>query len=103
MDERKIKIDEDLLRNYYKNKGFYNVNIKSSYAKNINNKFFELNFNIDAGIKYYFKNINLDLDDDFDENNFKNIKIITNSLIGKKYSQKKLDNILDEINTIALE
>ena len=103
LDERKIKVDEDLLRKYYKNKGFYNVNIKSSYAKNINNKFFELNFNIDAGIKYYFKGINLKLDEEFDETNFKNINEIINNLIGKKYSQKKLDNILDEINKIALE
>ena len=39
LDERKIKNDENLLRNFYKNKGYYNVDIKSSYAKNINNEF----------------------------------------------------------------
>ena len=35
-------IDENLLKDFYKNKGFYNVKIKSSYVKNVDNKFFEL-------------------------------------------------------------
>ena len=57
LDERKIKIDENRLNEFYKNKGYYKVNVKSSYAKNINNEFFELNFNIDAGDKFFFGNI----------------------------------------------
>ncbi len=103
LDERRIKNDENLLRNYYKNKGYYNVNVKSSYAKNINNENFELNFNIDAGKKYFFKDINFKIDDTFDELNFINIEKLINKLKGKKFSQKKLDNILNEINKIALQ
>ena len=52
--KEKLKMMKILLKNYYKNKGYYNVNVKSSYAKNINNKYFELNFNIDAGEKILF-------------------------------------------------
>ena len=103
LDEQKIKIDENLLKDYYKNKGYYKVNVKSSYAKNINNKFFELNFNIDAGKKYFFDTISLNLNEDFDEFNFKNIKKNISELIGEQYSQKKLRNIIDDINKIALE
>ncbi len=103
LDERKIKIDENLLKNFYKNRGYFNVNVKSSYAKNINNKFFELNFNIDAGNKFYFKDLKLDLGDNFDSLNFKIINKKINKLKGKRYSKKKLINILDEINKIALE
>ncbi len=103
LDERKIKLDENLLLEFYKNKGFYNVKVKSSYAKNIENKFFELNYNIDAGIKYYFKEININFIDSFDKTNFKNIIEIKNKLIGKKYSKKKLETILDEINQVSLE
>ena len=103
LDEQKIKIDENLIKNFYKNKGYYKVNVNSSYAKNIDNKFFELNFNIDAGEKYFFENINLNLNNDFDVLNFENINKLIKKLIGEQYSQKKLDNILDEINKITLD
>ena len=102
LDERKIKIDENLLLNFYKNKGYYNVNIKSSYAKNINNEFFELNFNIDSGEKYFFKDIKLNLNDNFDRENFENIEHLIKKIKGKKFSQKKIDEILDVINKTSL-
>ncbi len=103
LDERKIQIDEQLLRNFYKNKGYFNVNIKPSYAKNINNKFFELNFNIDAGKKYYFNEINLKADDFFDTENFDYLLKIINDLKNQKFSEKKLNEIIDEINLLALQ
>ena len=52
-----IKNDESLLKKYYKTKGYFNVDVKSSYAKNINNQYFQLIFNIDAGKKYFFNDI----------------------------------------------
>ncbi len=102
LDERKIKNDENLLRNFYKNKGYYNVDIKSSYAKNINNEFFELNFNIDSGDKFYFNNISLNIDDKFESKNFKNIDKKLKSLKGKKYSLNELNKIINEIDKILL-
>ena len=57
LDEKRIEFDEFLLREYYQNKGYYNVNVKSSYAKSINKKYFELNFNIDAGDKFFFNDV----------------------------------------------
>ena len=103
LDERKIKFDENLLKNFYLNKGYYNVNIKSSHAKNINNEFFELTFNIEAGEKFYFKDITLKIDDNFQKENFNNVINVSKKLEGKKYSKKKLNNIVDEINKIALQ
>ena len=102
LDEQKIKNDENLIENYYKNKGYYNVNVKSSYAKNINNEFFELNFNIDAGKKYFFNNISIKSNDDFNKINFKYI-IKIKELLGKKIFSKKLNKINDEIDNLALE
>ena len=103
LDERKIQIDEKLLEDYYKNKGYFDVDVKSSYAKVINNQFFELNFNIDAGQKYFFNDINLNIDNIFDEENFKKISKFSKKLKGKKYSQKNLNKIIDEINKIAIQ
>ena len=36
LDINRIKLDEKLLKNYYKNNGYYNVSIESSSAKVIN-------------------------------------------------------------------
>ena len=102
LDERKIKNDEILLKKYYQNQGFYNVKIKSSYAKNINNEFFELNFNIDAGEKYFFNQLNLSIDDNFEVENFTKIQEEINDLSGKKYSPKILNKILEELDSIVL-
>ena len=53
-NEGLIEFDTRLLRNFYLNKGFYNVNINSSFAKLLQNNEFELIFNIDAGNKINF-------------------------------------------------
>ena len=102
LDERKIKNDEILLKRYYQNQGFYNVKIKSSYAKNINNEYFELNFNIDSGEKYYFNKLNLSIDNNFEEENFKKIQKKINKLEGRKYSPKVLNKILEDLDNIVL-
>ena len=103
LNEQKVKLDESLLFKYFKNKGYYNVKIKSSYAKIIGNKFFELNFNIDAGNKYYFNDITMKIDTDFSDENFTKLDKIFKNLKGKKYSINSLNKILNEIDSIALE
>ncbi len=102
LDVGRIRLDERLLYNYYKDKGFYNVSIESSSAKIINEKDFELIFNINAGEKFYFKNIDLKIPDDFSIDSFKNIIDVQNKLKGEVYSYKKVEEILDEIDEIAL-
>ncbi len=103
LDERKIKLDENYLREYYKNKGYYNVNVKSSYAKNVNNEFFELNYNIEANEKFFFGETKLNLEENFNEENLNKIIKITNKIQGKKYSQKKLNKIIELIDNLALK
>ena len=92
-----------MLFKYFKNKGYYNVKIKSSYAKIIGNKFFELNFNIDAGNKYYFNDITMKVDTNFSDENFSKLGKIFKNLKGKKYSINSLNKILKEIDSIALQ
>ena len=57
LNENLIEFDQRLLKNFYLNKGYYNVQINSSFAKLINEDEFELIFNIDAKDKYYFNEI----------------------------------------------
>jgi len=70
LNQNFVSFDERLLRNFYKNNGYYNVKINSSFAKLINDDNFELIFNIDPGSKIYFGQLTLNLPPDFEENNF---------------------------------
>ena len=99
-----VSFDERLLRNFYKNNGYYNAEINSSFAKILENNTFELIFNINAGPKIAFGELKLNLPTDFDETNFESIEILFKKIKGKPYSINTIDKILDEIDQItALE
>ncbi len=102
LDLNRINLDEKLLYNFYKNKGYYNVSIESSSAKVINESNFELIFNINAGKKYYFGEIDLIVPDEYSLESFKNIIDAQNKLEGQIYSLDKIKKILNKIDEIAL-
>ena len=91
-----------MLRNFYKNKGYYNVSIESSSAKLVNEKDFELIFNINAGKKYYFDQVSLDIPDDFDKQNFDKINKVLLKANGKHYSLNFIEKILKKIDQLIL-
>jgi outer membrane protein insertion porin family len=74
LNEKIIAFDKQLLGNFYKNLGFYNVKIESSYANYVGNNEFELIYNISSGTKYFFNNLNLTLPADYYESNFNRLK-----------------------------
>ena len=103
LDVSRINLDILRLENFYKNRGFFNVKIKSTTAVINDDNQFELIFNINSGKKFYFdqvKFLNRDkvLMDDLDtfDKKFSKLK-------GKKYSKKKLNNLIDEINDFTIE
>ena len=101
LNENSVSFDERLLKNFYKNNGYYNVKINSSFAKLIDDYNFELIFNIDSGNKIYFGKLDLNLPVDFDESNFSSVKTLFKKIEGKHYSINTIDKILDEIDTIT--
>ena len=101
LNKNTVILDERLLKNFYKNNGYYNVKINSSFARLIANDSFELIFNIDSGSKISFGDLSLKLPSDFDENNFKSIKKLFKKIKGKPYSINTIDKILDEIDIIT--
>ncbi len=98
----RINLDKRLLKNFYLNKGFYEVEINDAYSKIINNKDFILTFNINAGKKYKFGNISLNLPSDFDSNKFKKLENVFKKLKNDTYSFSRIEDILEEIENIAL-
>ena len=101
LNEDIVEFDNRLLTNFYKNNGYYNVQVNSSFAKMINEDEFELIFNIDANSKVFFGDISLDLPADFDENNFIKIKKLFSKIKGTSYSINMINKILDEIDLIS--
>ena len=97
-----VNLDQRLLTNFYKNKGFFNVNVNSSFANYLGDDKFELIYNIAAGKKYFFNEINLVLPLDYDEKNFIKLKSLFTNLKGKPYSLNSINELLQEIDKIVL-
>jgi outer membrane protein insertion porin family len=102
LNESLINYDKRLLDNFYKNKGFFNVVIESSFANYLGNDEFEIIYNISSGKKFYFNEFNLNLPLDYDRVNFQQLDNIFKKLKGENYSLNSIDKILKEIDKIVL-
>ena len=103
LNETLINYDINLLKNFYLNKGFYNVKINSSFSKILEDNQFELIYNIDAGQKIYFNDFQLNLPIDFDPDNYQKINELFNDLKGEYYSLYNVEKILNKIENITIE
>ena len=103
INENRVQLDINLLRNYFKNRGYYDVKIKSSFAKAINENDFNLIFSIDSGIKYFFNDINLVVSNDYKVDNFQDLNDVFVDLKSTPYSLNSIKKIIKEIDKIALQ
>ena len=103
VDVQRFKLDESLLKNFYKNSGYYNVKINTTYAQVIEDNYFEVIFNIDAGEKYFFENVKLNIPIEYNKNDFVDLEKIIQNLKSTHYSFNRIEDILDEIDKIALD
>ena len=102
LKEDLINIDQRLLKNYYLNKGYYNVDINTSFAKIVGEDEFELIFNINSNEKIYFGKLDLLYPGDFKDEHFHNLRTLLKELEGQPYSINSVDKILDKIDFISL-
>ncbi len=102
IDVQRFSLDENLLKNFYKNNGYFNVKINSSFAQVIEDKYFEIVFNIDAGEKFYFSDLVLNMPVDYNRKDFVKLEKTLNKLKSKPYSLNRIEDILDQIDEIAL-
>ena len=101
LNEELIQLDKRLLKSFYLNNGYYNVEINSSFAKLINKNEFELIFNINTNKKIYFGDMKVILPNDFDDENYKDLKKLLVDLKDEPYSLYSVDKILDKIDLIT--
>ena len=103
LQEQLTEIDKRLLKNFYLNRGFYNIKINTSFAKLINDDEFEIIFNIDAGKKINFNEMKIIFPDNFTKSNYKNLEDLFEKLKGEKYSINSVEKILNEIDKITIQ
>ena len=102
IDKQRISLDQRLLKNFYLNRGYYKAQVNQSYANMLDTKKFDLTFNINSGPKFFFNEFNLLLPEDYNNENFSKLYELFNKLKDKTYSLDKIDEILNEIDKIAL-
>jgi len=102
LDINRIDLDKKILKNYYNNKGYYNVSIESSSARIINESNFQLIFNINAGERFFFNDFKLKLPNNFDKKNFEHIYNMFEKYKNKKYSKKTITDLINETDDVIL-
>ena len=102
INQELISLDKRLLSNYFKNNGYFKVKIENSFVEFDKDSNFNLIFNITPGKKYFFNDFSLNLPSNYDSKLFQKITKKFSKLKGDKYSLLKINNLLDDINDIAL-
>ena len=104
LSEQRIELDKQLLKDFYKSKSFYDVQIESAFASVDKNNNFTLTFSINSGKKYKFGDYDLKVsglaikDEDISE-----IKNISNKLIKNEFYSPLIINKLNKQVTSFLE
>ena len=101
LNKGRVELDKRLLKTYYKNKGYYEVDITSSNVEYAEEEGFILTFSINAGKRYKFKKIAAEISEALDQEAFMSLEKEFNKIVGDYYSQKKLTSILEKIDKLS--
>ena len=102
LDQNRISADLTRLNNFYKNRGYYNAKIKSTTGIITEDKQFELIFNINAGEKFFFDNLEIANTTNYSIDSLKKFQKKFKDLKGQKYSKKIINNLIDDLNQFIL-
>jgi len=101
LSKERIELDKRLLKNYYRNKGYYEIDVKSTNVEYSEGEGFVLTYNIDAGKRYKFKKIFANVAETLDQDAFLSLEKEFDKLVGEYYSQRKLKRVLDKIDKLS--
>ena len=102
INETLIERDKRLLKSYYLNNGYFNVNIQSASVQFKDDKTFKLTYKINAGEKFYVNSVKLNLPIDYDEANFSEVQKSLDKMPNELYSLNKITKTINEIDKISL-
>ena len=101
LSKERIELDKRLLKNYYRNIGYYEVDVKSTNVEYSKGEGFVLSYNINAGKRYKFNKIFANISETLDKEAFLSLEDKFSKLAGEYYSQRKLKSVLDEIDKLS--
>ena len=98
--EERIEQDKKLLKFFYKSKGFYDVQIESSFVNIDSENNFNITYSINSGKKYKFGNVELKSDNqDLKDTSLSDLKNISEKVIKNKvYSISVVDLLEKKLN-----
>jgi outer membrane protein insertion porin family len=80
--EQRIEYDKQLLKEFYKNKGFFDAQIESAFASVDKNNNFSLTFSVNSGKKYKFGDFDVKkVGASYEDKDINEIKIISSKLL----------------------
>jgi outer membrane protein insertion porin family len=104
LSEQRIEYDKQLLKDFYKNKGFFEVQIESAFAIVDNNNNFSLTFSINSGKQHKFGDFEIKKTvGTFRDEDVSDIKIISNKLLNNKIYSTDIVKKLNKQVTSYLE
>ena len=101
LNKGRIELDKRLLKNYYRNIGYYEVDISSSNVEYSDGEGFVLTYTINAGKRYRFGKMFLDVDKALDKSAFLSLEENFKDLVGEYYSQRRLTKLLENIDKLS--
>ena len=104
LSEQRIEYDKQLLKDFYKNKGFFDVQIESAFVSADKNNNFSLTFSINSGKKYKFGDFDIKkVGTLYEEKDINEIKIISSKLLENQIYSTEIINKLNKQVTNYLE
>jgi outer membrane protein insertion porin family len=99
LSEQRIEYDKQLLKDFYKSKGFYDVQIESAFANADKNNNFSLTFSINSGAKYQFGEFEIKTNgSSYKENDLNQIKSTLSKLLKNQiYSSVTINKVNKEL------
>jgi outer membrane protein insertion porin family len=102
LNQSLIDSDIRLLKNFYLNRGFYDIVITSTNAVFNKDNSFELIFRVDPGNKYIVNQTKLNLPVDYNIENFQYVLNELNKMNNQVYSLNQISKVVKEIDQISL-
>jgi outer membrane protein insertion porin family len=99
LNEQQVEYDKQLLKDFYKSKGFYDAQIENAFAGVDNGKNFRLTYSINSGKKYKFGNVEVESHNSvYKEKDILEVKNITSKLLkNETYSNLTLEKLNSQI------
>ena len=102
LNEDRIQLDRRLLKNYFLNRGYFNVKISTSFVEYLSDNEFDLTYSIDAGEKIFFNDLSLNLSDEYNKEEFLEVEKYLKKIKGNHYSLTSIEKISKLIENITV-